>query len=61
VVFVTDPDLDAQVPPDPDVVLCARLGVNTLDGLSRTVRQLEARERRVRAVVLWAADLPLAG
>ncbi len=61
VVFITDLELDAQVPPDTDVVLCARLGVTTLDWLSRTLRQLEARKRRVRAVVLWATDLPLAG
>jgi hypothetical protein len=60
-VFVTDHDLDEQVPRDTDVVLCARLGVTTLAWLSRTVRQLEDRGRRVRAVVLWSADLPLVG
>ncbi|QJR36682.1 hypothetical protein [Gemmatimonas groenlandica] len=59
-VFVTDHDLDQQLPPDTDVVLCARPGVTTLDWLSRTMRQLEERGRRVRAVVLWSADLPLA-
>jgi len=57
-VFVTDHDLDEQVPRETDVVLCARLGVTTL---ARTMRQLEDRGRRVRAVVLWSADLPLAG
>ncbi len=59
-VFVADHDLDQQVPPDTDVVLCARPGVTTLAWLSRTMRQLEDRGRRVRAVVLWSADLPLA-
>lgn len=58
-VFVTDHDLDQQVPPDTDVVLCARPGVTTLAWLSRTMQQLEDRGRRVRAVVLWSADLPL--
>jgi hypothetical protein len=42
-------------------VLCARLGVTTLDGLSRTMRLMEDHGRRVRAVVLWSTDLPLAG
>ena len=60
-VFVTDHDLDEQVPHDTDVVLCARLGVTTLDWLSRTMRLLEDRGRRVRAVVLWSTDLPLVG
>jgi hypothetical protein len=60
-VFITDHDLDEPVPSETDVVLCARLGVTTLDWLSRTVWQLEDRGRRVRAVVLWSADLPLAG
>jgi hypothetical protein len=59
-VFVTDHDLDQQVPADTDVVLCARPGVTTLAWLSRTMRQLEDRGRRVRAVVLWSAELPLA-
>ena len=59
-VFITDHDLEQQVPPDTDVVLCARPGVTTLAWLSRTMRQLEDRGRRVRAVVLWSADLPLA-
>ena len=60
-VFVTDHDLDEQVPCGTDVVLCARLGVTTLDGLSRTMRLMEDHGRRVRAVVLWSTDLPLAG
>ncbi len=60
-VFVTDHDLDQQLPSQTDVVLCARPGVTTLAWLSRTMRQLEDRGRRVRAVVLWSADLPLGG
>ena len=60
-VFVTDHDLDEPLPADTDVVLCARPGVTTLAWLSRTMQQLEDRGRRVRAVVLWSADLPLAG
>ncbi len=59
-VYVTDHDLDQLVPWDTDVVLCARPGITSLAWLSRTMRQLEARGRRVRAVVLWSADLPLA-
>ena len=60
-VYLTDHDLDQHAPLETDVVLCARLGVTTLAWLSHTMRQLEDRGRRVRAVVLWSADLPLAG
>jgi hypothetical protein len=60
-VFVTDHELDAPLPAATDVVLCARPGVTTLAWLFRTMQQLEDRGRRVRAVVLWSADLPLAG
>lgn len=60
-VYVTDHDLNQHVPPETDVVLCARPGVTTLAWLSHTMRQLEDRGRRVRAVVLWSADFPLAG
>ena len=60
-VYITDHDLDQQVPSETDVVLCARPGVTTLAWLSLTMRQLEDRGRRVRAVVLWSADLPLTG
>jgi len=60
-VYVTDHDLDQYLPLETDVVLCARVGVTTLAWLSRTLQQLEDRGRRVRAVVLWSADLPLTG
>ncbi len=58
-VYVTDHDLNQHVPLETDVVLCARPGVTTLAWLSHTMRQLEDRGRRVRAVVLWSADFPL--
>ena len=60
-VYVTDHDLHQHVPLETDVVLCARPGVTTLAWVSHTMRQLEDRGRRVRAVVLWSADFPLAG
>ena len=60
-VYVTGHDLDQQLPLETDVVLCVRPGVTTLAWVSQIVRQLEGRGRRVRATVLWAADLPLAG
>ncbi|WP_373059100.1 hypothetical protein [Gemmatimonas sp.] len=60
-IYVTDHDLDQYLPLETDVVLCARVGVTTLAWLSRTMQQLEDRGRRVRAVVLWSADLPLTG
>lgn len=60
-VYVTDHDLNQQVPLETDVVLCARPGVTPLAWLSQTIRQLEDRGRRVRAVVLWSADFPLSG
>ena len=60
-VYVTDHDLNQHVPLETDVVLCARPGVTTLAWLSHTMRQLEDRGRRVRAVVLWSADFPLSG
>jgi predicted dehydrogenase len=43
-----------------DVVLCVQPGVTTMAWLSRMMRELEGRGRRLRAVVLWSADLPVA-
>lgn len=60
-VIVTDHGLDESLPASTDVVLCARPGVTTLAWLSRTMQQYEDHGRRVRAVVLWSADLPLVG
>jgi hypothetical protein len=42
-------------------VLCARLGVTPLAWVSRAVRYADESGRRIRAVVLWADDVPLAG
>jgi hypothetical protein len=49
------------VPPSTDLVLCARLGVTPLDWVARAVKSAEEHGRRIRAVVLWAEDVPLAG
>jgi hypothetical protein len=42
-------------------VLCARLGETPLAWVARTVRAAEEQGCRIRAVVLWATDVPLAG
>lgn len=60
-VFVTDQPTPPMLPDDVDIVLCARVGVTPLSWLSRAVRLAEARGRRVRAVLLWTHELPLAG
>lgn len=61
VVFVTDTARAPVLPPDRDLVLCARLGVTPLAWLASAVRQADDDGRRIRAVVLWASDVPLAG
>lgn len=61
VVFVTDTARAPVLPPDRDLVLCARLGVTPLSWLASAVRQADDDGRRIRAVVLWASDVPLAG
>lgn len=61
VVFVTDSLAAPAVPPDTDLVLCVRLGVTPLSWITRAVRTAEEQSRRVRAVVLWADTVPLAG
>jgi hypothetical protein len=61
VVFVTDVTNVPLVPPSTDLVLCARLGVTPLDWVARAVKSAEEHGRRIRAVVLWAEDVPLAG
>jgi len=61
VVFVTDTPVVMAVPPSADIVLCARLGVTPLDWIARVVRHTATSQRRIRAVVLWADDVPLAG
>lgn len=61
VVFVTDSSRAPVLPPDSDLVLCARLGVTPLAWLASAVRQADDTGRRIRAVVLWSSDVPLAG
>lgn len=59
-VYLTDPDRREPLPLEADVVLCVQPGVTTMAWLSRMMRELEGRGRRLRAVVLWSADLPVA-
>jgi hypothetical protein len=61
VVYITDVAAPETVPANADLVLCARLGVTSLAWVTRAVKTAETGGRRVRAVVLWADDLPLAG
>jgi hypothetical protein len=61
VVYITDVAAPEMVPDTVDLVLCARLGETALAWVTRAVKTAEAGGRRVRAVVLWADDLPLAG
>jgi hypothetical protein len=60
-VYVTDHAAAPVLPPMVDVVLCARLGVTPLGWLARAARTAEERGHRVRAVLLWATNVPLAG
>jgi len=57
-VYLTDSDRHEPLPLEADVVLCVQPGVTTMAWLSRMMRELEGRGRRLRAVVLWSADLP---
>ncbi len=61
VVYVSDVAAPTMVPAAVEMVLCARLGVTPLAWVTRAVRAAESSGRRVRAVVLWADDVPLAG
>jgi hypothetical protein len=61
VVFVTDTLAAPAVPPATDLVLCAKLGVTPLSWIARAVRTASEQSQRVRAVVLWADTVPLAG
>jgi len=58
---VSDLSRAPAVPAHCDLVLCARLGETPLAWVARTVRAAEEQGRRIRAVVLWATDVPLAG
>ena len=61
VVFVSDAPNGSLVPATADLVLCARLGVTPLAWIARAMRAAADQGRRVRAVVLWADEAPLAG
>jgi hypothetical protein len=41
-----------------DFIVCARLGVTTLDWLAQVAQQSRNAKHRLRAVLLWAADNP---
>ncbi|MES2522816.1 MAG: hypothetical protein V4617_08980 [Gemmatimonadota bacterium] len=41
-----------------DVIVCARLGVTSLEWLSRVTIQARSSGHRLRAVLLWATDTP---
>lgn len=43
-----------------DVILCGRLGVTSLVWLSQVTAQARGAGHRLRAVLLWATDLPVA-
>jgi hypothetical protein len=60
-VYVSDLSRAPAVPTHCDLVLCARLGETPLAWVARTVRAAEEQGCRIRAVVLWATDVPLAG
>jgi hypothetical protein len=60
-VYVTSTVSPDELPGDADVVLCARLGVTRLSWLAGAVRAIEREGRRVRAVLLWDGELPMAG
>ena len=60
-VYVSDLSRAPAVPAQCDLVLCARLRETPLVWVARTVRAAEEQGRRIRAVVLWATDVPLAG
>lgn len=59
VVIIADQVAPRTVPVVADVVLCVRLASTPLSWVRSTVVSLEARGRRVRAVVLWSGALPL--
>lgn len=61
VVLIADTSLAKALPPTADVVLCVRQGETPLAWLSDAVGAAEVQGRRVRAVVLWSGELPLAG
>ena len=55
--IVGDPAVDIGIT-NYDLIICARLGSTSLDWLSRTMQQARGGNHRLRAVLLWATDLP---
>lgn len=60
-VLVADAPAAPMLPAGADLVLCARRGVTPLAWVSQAMRDADAEGRAVRAVVLWAGELPLVG
>ncbi len=54
---VGDPAVDIGIP-NYDIIICARLGSTSLDWLSRTMQQARGGNHRLRAVLLWATEMP---
>jgi hypothetical protein len=42
-----------------DLIICGQLGVTSLGWLSRVTGQARGGPNRLRAVLLWATDLPV--
>jgi hypothetical protein len=60
-VLVADAPAAPMLPASADLVLCARRGVTPLAWVAQAMRDADAEGRVVRAVVLWAGELPLVG
>ena len=54
---VGDPAVDIGIA-SYDIIICARLGSTSLDWLSRTMQQARGGNHRLRAVLLWATEMP---
>lgn len=55
--IIGDPAADVGIT-NYDIIICARLGTTSLDWLSRTMQQARGGNHRLRAVLLWAAEMP---
>lgn len=55
--IVGDPATDIGIT-NYDLIICARLGTTSLDWLARTMQQAKGGNHRLRAVLLWAAEMP---
>lgn len=54
---VGDPAVEIGIP-NYDIIICARLGSTSLEWLSRTMQQARGGNHRLRAVLLWATEMP---